>query len=278
MTRLRKINQLPISKGEKDLRDTRALFVVTQKDFATLPIAISYLIQSTGIAPTKVDIVTPGKHIEECVELLRTSDISGPIVHSEESVLSSSNLEFLREAVGARFGWVYQQLLKLQMSLNSLETFTLVCDADTFILRPRKWIDGTATVLCPSFENNSEYYIFLNRAFGIASNPQHSFVSHHMLISSEKLRTIFDIFNLSSIEDLASVIYREANLDHPSMVSVDYEFYAQSMQEYFPEEIFVEKWSNIGLASKYFRVFRKSLVFRKLLSLNYQSVSFHSWS
>ena len=278
LNQLRKINCLPISQATTSLDDTRALFVVTEKDFVTLPTAIKFLIRNTGLTSNQVDIVTPEKHLQNCVELLASSFAESPKIIGESSVLDIESLSQLKSLAGNRFGWVYQQLLKVQSSLSSAATFTLVCDADTLLLRNRKWLDGGSSVLTPSFESNHQYYLFLNRAFNMSVNPEFSYVSHHMLINNKKMGEIFRLNRLGSIHDLILNICENADFNTASMVSVDYEFYAQAMQEHFPGEIHLEKWSNIGLPAKYFKLFNKSSLLRKTLAFNFQSVSFHSWS
>jgi hypothetical protein len=275
---LRKINSLPISKASTSLDDTRALFVVTEKDFVTLPTAIKFLIKSTGLASNQVDIVTPERYLQKCAKLLASNFSESPTVIGEGAVLTIDSLGPLKSVAGNRFGWVYQQLLKVQSSLSSTANFTLVCDADTFLLRNRNWVNGISSALTPSFESNDQYYSFLNRAFDISAKPEFSFVSHHMLINNKKMREIFKLNQLESVHDLVSKICEHADFNEASMVSVDYEFYAQTMHRNFPNEIHLEKWSNIGLPAKYFKFFNKFSVVRKVLTFNFQSVSFHSWS
>lgn len=275
---LRKINKLPISKSKLPIYNTRALFVVTDKDFGTLPTAIQYLMKSTGLQFNQIDIVTPEHHLNKCSEILHLNKMVGPVLLGEETILSVGDLVGLKAISGERFGWIYQQLLKVQVALNSHATFTLVCDADTLLLRSRNWIEGNFGLLLPSFEFNDDYYDFLSRAFNLSHDPEYSYVSHHMLINNEKIREIFKIHGLESIQNLAAVIQRSANFETASMVSVDYELYAQSMQKHFPHEVRLEKWSNIGVSARHFALFQKSWLFRKALQVNFQSVSFHSWS
>lgn len=278
LEQLRKINQLPISKTENILTETRALFVVTNKDFHTLPMAITCLLKNTGLKANQIDIVTPEIYLDECARLLMFNNLIEAKLIGESSLLPISELTNLKVRAGERFGWIYQQLLKLEIALNSQAAFTLVCDADTLLLRSRSWHREGKAALLPSSELNSEYYHFLNNAFGLNASPEYSFVSHHMLINRDQLQLIFNRFGLASINDLAAKISELANFENSSMVSVDYEMYAQSMYELYPEQFFLEKWSNIGISARFFKLFKSSELFRRFLSFNYQSVSFHSWS
>lgn len=275
---LKSSNQLPLSKPTDIPLNSRALFVVTQKDFETLPVAIIYLNRNTNIGLEKIDVVTPSQHISECKDKLVSHGLDDVSIISEESVILPELLVSLRAVAGDRFGWIYQQLLKVQMLLNSKSNYTLICDADTLLLRKRKWIQNNSTVLMPSLEFNGEYYNFLSRAFGLSTEIDYSFVAHHMLFDNNEFLELCSKYEVTSAEDFVSKILAFANFDFPSMVSLDYEFYAQYMYQQSPESVFLEKWSNVGLPSKYFIIFQKFPIFRKFLAFNFQSVSFHSWS
>jgi len=276
--RLREVNSLPISKNSTQLQEARALFVVTQKDFRTLPLAISSLIASTGISQTEIDVVTPDIFLFDCSELLKSEGLEAVNILDEGQIIPLMDLNSLKNRSGERFGWILQQLLKLQVSINSSAKFTLICDADTILLRPREWTRGNQIVLFPSMEINQEYYNFLNRAFGFSSNPRYSFVSHHMLVNNFALRSIFKDLRIDSITKVIEIINNFADFESASSVSIDYEFYAQYMFVNHRGSIFLEKWSNIGIPAKFFKFFKNSHLFRKILGFNYQSVSFHSWS
>jgi hypothetical protein len=275
---LRKVNQLSISKQKSVLRDCRALFVVTNKDFATLPLAIKYLSRTTGIELHLIDVVTPEKFLEECKRILILNELPSCNILGENSVIDSSTLHTLREKSGDRFGWIYQQLLKVHFCSVSNEKFTLICDADTILLNSRSWTTHSASVLLPSTEFNPEYYSFLNRAFGLCQEPAYSFVSHHMLINNSKFRNFLNSKHISTISDLVRLVENNADFNNPSMISIDYELFAQFMFEQNRSEVQLEKWSNINLPASYFKLFGRSHLFRRFLTWNYQSVSFHSWS
>jgi hypothetical protein len=276
--KLRAVNRLPLSSKYSLLKDCRALFVVTSKDFRTLPLAISYLSKNTGIELTAIDVVTPKRYLIECKEILQSNGLAACNIIDENVIVPIGNLTTLREKSSDRFGWIYQQLLKIYSCYGSGAEYTLICDADTILLNRRRWSIDTSTVLMPSLEFNEEYYRFLNRAFGFEENPKYSFVAHHMLVKNSHIKSFLKSNEVDSISKFVSAFEENADFTNPSMASIDYELYAQFMWNQLPSEVFLEKWSNINLSASLFNVFNSSKIFRYFLAKNYQSVSFHSWS
>lgn len=271
-------NRLPISTNTDRDFTAQAVFVATQKDFLTLPFAVLSALHHLGVQKDQVLIIVPEEYFHDLNNLLRQYDLDDIHVIKETFLIPKEVITELKGSMGSRFGWGLQQFLKIQAVLTSESEFIFLCDADTILLNSRDWFDPKNILLFPTFEKNKAYYKFLEDSFGFGGNPKSSFVSHHMIIQKSLLREAFVRFNDISVEKLIQIVLQNADFKNPSAFSLDYEFYAQYVSEYHPTKIKLEKWSNIGIPFSYFKIYQRSTLFRWLLTKNFQSVSFHSWS
>jgi hypothetical protein len=83
--------------------------------------------------------------------------------------------------------WIHQQLLKLNaQSLVEQEHF-LVVDADTALLRARRFVGRDACCLWCADEYHGPYFDAFERLMGFAPPSLVSFVAHHMVFSTRVL-------------------------------------------------------------------------------------------
>lgn len=263
----------------KNLASVQLLYISTKKDFKTLPISILYSRKSLqNFALKELSVYVPGDQVSECKDLLR-SHFHEVWVRSESELVTSEQWSLLKARFQGRAGWVLQQILKVAGTLHSSSAYTLIVDSDTVILRERNWIPvGKSGVLTPSDEFTPDYYRFLH-SLGIGSErPLHTFVSHHMLIEKRLLIEALRRVGVVTISDLIDICISRADEDSFSPLCVDYELYAQFMEENYPEKIQLEKWANLGMPAKYFDAFATKKFPFRVFSRLYDSISFHSWS
>lgn len=266
----------PISRN---LASVQLLYISTKKDFKTLPTSIMYSRDSLrNFAVEEISVFVPENQVSECKEILQ-SDVFEVDVKSENQLVTPEQWRLLHARFNDRAGWVLQQILKVAGTLHSSSSYTLIVDSDTIVLRERNWIPaGKSGVLTPSDEFTPDYYRFLHR-LGIGSGqPLHSFVSHHMLIEKKFLIQALARIGVASVSDLVDICIAQADKESFSPLCVDYELYAQFMEENYPEKIHLEKWANLGMPAKYFDVFNSRKILARVLSNFYDSISFHSWS
>jgi hypothetical protein len=263
----------------KNLASVQLLYISTKKDFKTLPTSIQYSRNSLrNFAVEEISVFVPENQVSECREIFHPHVLEVK-VKSENELVTPEQWSLLHARFEGRAGWVLQQILKVAGTLHSNSSYTLIVDSDTIILRQRNWIpDGKSGVLTPSDELTPDYYHFLHRLGVGSGQPLHSFVSHHMMIEKKFLIQALARIGVVSVSDLIDICITKADKESFSPLCVDYELYAQFMEENYPEKIQLEKWANLGLPAKYFDALNsKEFPFRVLSNL-YDSVSFHSWS
>jgi hypothetical protein len=98
-----------------------------------------------------------------------------------------------------RNGWYLQQLLKLYCSFvvpGMLDRY-LVIDADTFFIRPTRFVDDENRCLYNySHENYTPYYHHMKRMCqGFDKVYAHSGICHHMMFEKKYIQELFDCFD-----------------------------------------------------------------------------------
>ena len=255
------------------------VFVVAKKDFEVLKFSLPNAFRSI---PTNmrgnINLIVPRQDLSSCTILFKDEKLPIRII-DEEIMIQESDRQALKNKFGSRYTWVLQQLLKVAAVLHSESGATLIVDADTIPLRRRNWFNKYGQqILMPSDEYNSDYYLFLSQ-FGICKNPpEYTFVSHHMLIQRQYLVEALASLKISTTGELINLICNRIQINSQSPVCVDYELYAQFMLNRHPEEIALCRWSNISIPVKRLNHICKSSLRLRVLSLFYNSVSFHSWS
>lgn len=253
------------------------LFVVTEKDFEILPLAIKGGLHALSKhAVGSIVIVTPKKYLNH-LETLLPASMPNLKLFCDEEVLGEDIIQDLRIAFGERAGWFIQQVIKVQVILSSKKMATLLIDADTVLTKDRIWIDDFGVqILCPSEEFNPSYYSAI-RKIGLEPNEHFSFISHHMLIQTQILKELFQLVGLADSYSLVKHVIENHTHQSLSPISLDYELYAQYMLSAHPDLVKIQKWSNIGVARDQIHVEQKIEDLIATQSRKYASISLHSW-
>ena len=223
------------------------LFVSTHKDFQVLPLAIEFALNATSnFSVLSVTVITPDKYVSEVKNLVRDYEVR---VEGESHYFNEDSVRKLKNKFPGRFGWVLQQLLKLQYVLSSKASGVLIIDSDTILLEKRNWLgnDGTQ-LLTPTWEYHKPYYEFLNSVGICKINPEYTFVSHHMLMQPKIVDELFEYVGWKDIADLIDFISSMSIGEEQSPFSLDYELYAQYLYKNYPEDVVLGKWSNKAVA------------------------------
>lgn len=239
--------------SRKSVPSIEVLSVALRKDFGILPISLESIVKSSLNSIDQISVISPRNDISEFVTEDNGFDIFGTEVKfiPEELVISENSRQRLQAIIGSRYGWVLQQLLTLKFCLDSNARGVLVVNADTVLLKELQWLDKFGNqVLMPSLEFHPPYYDFLYRAFGNSKNPKFTFITHHMLIQPDKLRTIFSKLKIGDIDELITLVEKHALLTEMSAVCLEFEVYAQHLLKFFPKNVKLVKFSNISLADR----------------------------
>ena len=253
------------------------LFVVTDKDFEILPLAIEGGLHALSKhAVGSIIIVTPKRCLND-LESILPSDIRNLQLFCDEEILGENLIQDLKNAFGLRAGWLIQQVIKVRMILSSKQIATLMIDADTVLTKDRIWLDDFGVqILCPSEEFNPSYYSAL-RKIGLVPNENYSFISHHMLIQTRILMEFFQKAGLADSYTLVKYLIDNHTQQSYSPISLDYELYAQYMLSMHLDLVKIQKWSNIGIPRNQTEGEQNIEGLISTYSKRYASVSLHSW-
>lgn len=256
------------------------VYVATKKDFDTLKMSLKWATKSlSNYNVTKVRVIVPDHQTDECKEVLNNLQLKHLEVIPETSLINNQLIETLNSTFAERGTWVLQQLLKVQAVSSSKASAVLIVDADTIILRKRAWFDHDGRqLLTPSIEYHKPYYFFLNKIFGTPVNPRYTFISHHMVMQPNLLRTFLQKANFLDINNFVKYIIDNADRHEKSAVCLEYELYGQNLIKDCPNFYWLGRWSNISLSRLHFARLRKHNWLIKILAVLFNSVSFHSWS
>lgn len=232
------------------------LFVCASNDFSVLPFSIDSAIKHClQYQINNIFVVVPENDLDSVTKVLSRFENHVSLI-SEDTVISEVERKLLRDKFSARYGWAFQQLLKIQMVSKSTSNGVLVVDADTILLHPRNWLDSSdVQLLTPSWELNASYYDHLS-SLGISKlKPIHSFVSHHMLMQPKYLREALQFAGWANSSSIVENVTKYRFLSSVSPFSLDYELYAQFMWNNHRDKIRLEKWANAGLPRSSFKEF-----------------------
>ena len=254
------------------------LFVAARKDLETFPLAAFYAFQSViGGEVQQISVIAPQKDVRLFENVIGSTFLPINVI-DEESIISSATIIQLKEIYSNRFGWVLQQIIKLRFVENSNADGVLVVDADTILLKKRKWLDyGEKQILTPTWEFHRPYYNFLNSLNICSQIPTYTFVPHHMLMQPKIVSELISHLGWEKDSDLLKSIKSVDLPGENSPFSIDYELYAQYMFKNYPELLTLEKWANLSLARSKHGFGQQ---FKRLLpkvGKSFASLSFHSY-
>jgi hypothetical protein len=137
------------------------------------------------------------------------------------------------------FGWYLQQILKFEYCRKTEAEHCLVWDADTVPLKRLEFFDGEGRIyLTRASEYHSPYFYTFEKLLGRAAPSENSFISQHMLVRSESMRSlcckIEQEHGKSWTEALGDVL--EKHPERPNLFS-EYETYANYMLLFEPESV-----------------------------------------
>lgn len=256
-----------------------AVVVTHPKDFGTLPAVISSLMLNSINPIRKFLIYVPEYAMREARELsleLSTSYVGDFAVVSETTLVPDTTIQMIRDKFGKRFGWLLQQILKLEAVLKGDDTAKLIVDADTVILSRQLFLDHQGRqLLHVSSEYQESYYAFLSRLADLPT-PFYTHVSHHMVMQRDVLNEIMTRLGVASSLELLQRAIEFCDSKPELTVSLDYEFYAQFAKLFAPERVQLSRMCN--LAVRDFPSNQTAL--DRLLanaSRHFKSLSFHSY-
>lgn len=97
------------------------------------------------------------------------------------------------QLIGQRVGWWFQQFLKMAFSYSPYaKEYYVVWDADTIPLNPIDFIDNKSGAFLFNLkeENYHPYFVCMDKILGLKKQIEMSFITEHMVISTEIMRRL----------------------------------------------------------------------------------------
>jgi len=174
-------------------------------------------------------------------------------------------------SVSKRWGWYFQQIIKLAMA-DLVETdYYLVVDADTVFLRPVNFFNKSGK---PLYAIGSEYHLpyfkTIKELLNFTPKREYSFIAHHMIFNRHLVIEMREKFKKHEwwFDNILSM----ANSSNSISLFSEYETYGHFAKEFYPDEINIRqlKWSNFAIEPNE-KIIRR-------LSRYYDYSSFHFYS
>lgn len=147
-----------------------------------------------------------------------------------------------------RWGWYFQQLLKLGIAFRDAPEHYLVVDADTVFLNPVPFMTSEGR---PYYTRASEfhppYFWAFERLLGFSASREYSFVAHHMVFRSQYVREMCERFRPETPwwRNVVSLVQPQPPWNSLSQFS-EYETYGYYLKACHPDELTLRdlRWRN----------------------------------
>jgi len=140
---------------------------------------------------------------------------------------------------GKRWGWYFQQILKLGMADNVETQYYLCVDADTVFFRKVEFFNEAGKPLySTSGEHHKPYFDVFEEVLGFRANRQYSFTVHHMVFNRDIVREMRERFGPLKPWYMNIVRYVEPQAPWFSDAQFnEQEVYGHYCKALYPEEI-----------------------------------------
>lgn len=192
----------------------------------------------------------------------------GVIFFDEDCVVEGLTAQTVKNG---RWGWYFQQILKLGMADWVESHYYLVVDADTVFLRPIVFFNENQKPLYAfGSEYHKPYFTTFEQLLNFKANREYSFISHHMIFNKSLVVEMRNKFVKESTW-YETIISLAKSSETESLFS-EYETYGHYIKKFHPEELNIHslKWSNFA-CEPYAKVIKR-------LSNFYDYSSFHFYS
>jgi hypothetical protein len=280
--KLARISEVDLKYVDCDV-PLEVLIVSSHKDLEVLPLTIQSILNNCVNPIDSVTLIVQKKSLASAVKILEKMVQSSVTfrVLDEEKLVSHEFRIHLKRRYKDRYGWVLQQVLKVNYVLNSNKSGLLVVDADTILLKKTGFLQrNSRQTLLVSSELHKIYFRELKRLGFSIAEPWTSTVTHHMLFQPSILKTAFDNVGAKSAEDIIRTLEsKDSNLKaNLSPFSIDYELYGQWLISNERQRVSLKLTQNLELK----RSLKSFELVKKLLStdqskLKFASVSLHAY-
>ena len=180
-----------------------------------------------------------------------------------------------------RAGWYFQQFLKMGVALRAdLSPHYVIWDADTILLRPLTFLDEEGhSLVAPSKECHPPYFKTLERLLSIPRLTSYSFISEHLVIETEVMRSLIHEIEVRHPSE-KSWVWAILNAVDAAELSrsgfSEYETYGNYLLQKKPDAVRQRKLSSLRRASRFYSP-SPSQADLLLLAMNNTYATFETW-
>lgn len=197
------------------------------------------------------------------------------IIPNREELKGIANKHFTCQY---RFGWYYQQFLKMGFALsNYAKDFYLIWDSDTIPLNKLSFIEQGKMVFTPKTEFNKPYFTTMRTLIGYDKEAPYSFIAEHMLVSVPIMQELIAKIQTSIIEGNSwpAKIINATPTDHPNGFS-EFETYGTYCHHNYPDKFILKELRTFREGGHFYsRGISKHTLYK--LSTKYDTISLENW-
>jgi hypothetical protein len=178
-----------------------------------------------------------------------------------------------------RFGWYYQQFLKMGFALSQYaKDFYLIWDSDTIPLNKLSFMEKGKMVFTPKTEYHKAYFTTIKALMEYNKEVDYSFIAEHMIISVPIMLELIQKIEKSTIPGTTwyTKIINATPADEPNSFS-EFETYGTFCHHNYPDTFFLRELRTFREAG---RIYSRGISRHTLnkLSKMYDTISLESWS
>lgn len=257
------------------------LVVCGPQDTPILPLCIKSAIQFSANPISKAVIVVPDSDVEMTKKIILEMDKSTNIpsvVVSENEYIPIGIRSKLKQKFEERYGWILQQVIKVNYAAESKAQAVLVIDADTVLLQPLQGIGNNGEQhLSYSSEMHKSYLEFLKYIQVPMRRPFFSTVTHYMIIQPRIMRELLTNAGIQDLDKLTEKLITFNSNSEMSPISIDYEMYGQYLRSRYPNKVNYFHFSNLSVRRSPEAIQQVEGILRGVRTSNYRSFSFHGY-
>jgi hypothetical protein len=245
-----------------------AVFIpIAKKDFGVVSEAVTSL--RTNLLNPISRVVICGQDCSELREIC--SDLDCELV--DEDALSPIPKRDISITVNGvdRSGWIFQQLLKLNVFECMEEKFTLIWDSDTCLIQEMCFQSRSQSVIEYLPDYHAPYFEAAAYLLGDLPEFGYGLTCHKLLVNRFHMNDMKSQIEKNCGKEWHHAVMESLDFNEESSFS-EYALYSLYMLQHHPDEIVLMHWKNLQLY-KPIPAYKK-----KLLSRWFKSVSYHKYS
>ena len=279
-----------IIRQMQDVRRSRKLLTEFSSDFSLnvrndncseiavfIPVAPKdYDILSTCVESLRANLLNPISRVVICGRdhpPLRSICLELECDFVDETLLAPLPKENLRIIINGsdRSGWIFQQLLKLNVFECLADDNVLIWDADTCLIRKMCFQSHEQSIIEYSLDKHPPYFLIATKLLGDFPNFEFGLTCHKLIVNRYHMQEMKTEIEKHCSKKWQDAIISNLDLKEGSSFS-EYALYSSFMIWNYPQKVILKHWRNRGVEKL------KSRMTRRFLSFWFNSISCHSYS